>query len=61
MIKTGDGQASVVSVEKNASPETYKENPPKIFYPPLAVDLVLELPAGFADAHGIGPDTKVSY
>ncbi len=61
MTKTADGEASVVSVVKNVSPDTYKENPPEIFYPPLAVDLVMELPAGFADAHQINQDTKVTY
>jgi len=45
---------SVVSVDANVSPDTY----PEAFYPPLAVRYVLELPAGFAAAHGIVPDSK---
>jgi uncharacterized membrane protein (UPF0127 family) len=45
---------SVVSIDANVSPDTY----PQVFYPPLAVRYVLELPAGFAAAHGIVPDSK---
>lgn len=56
-----DEAGGVVSVEKNISPDTYQQNPPKIFYPPLAVKYVLELPAGYADAHDIGPESKVKF
>ncbi|HVV15003.1 MAG TPA: DUF192 domain-containing protein [Candidatus Paceibacterota bacterium] len=44
---------NVVSINENVSPDTY----PQVFYPPLAVRYVLELPAGFAAAHGIAPDS----
>ena len=44
---------AVVSVAANASPAGYLENPPQVFYPPLAVRYVLEVPAGFALAHNI--------
>jgi uncharacterized membrane protein (UPF0127 family) len=48
----------VVSVDPDISPDTYDTDPPQIFYPPLAVRYVLELPAGYAAAHGIEPDSK---
>ena len=48
---------SVVSIDANISPNTYDTNPPEVFYPPLAVRYVLELPAGFAAAHTIVPDS----
>jgi len=48
---------SVVSINANVSPDTYDTDPPQIFYPPLAVRYVLELPAGYAAAHNIVPDS----
>ncbi len=53
------GVGSVVSVVHDASPDSYKKSPPDIFYPPLAVPYVIELPQGFAAAHGVAVGTKV--
>ena len=53
------GVGRVVSIAPNASPEGYHQNPPQVFYPPLAVRYVLEVPAGFAAAHGVVPGTSV--
>lgn len=39
----------IIFIEKNVSPETY----PTAFYPKDVSDLVLELPAGFCDTHGL--------
>lgn len=39
----------VVAIAKNMQPDSY----PKIYYAPQLVSGVLELPAGYADAHGI--------
>ena len=55
------GVGSVVSVAANASPEGYNQNPPQIFYPPLAVRYVLEVPAGFAAKHGVVPGTTLHF
>ena len=58
--ETGEaGVGSVVSIEKEVSPDTYREVPPRIFYPPLAVRYILELPAGYAEAHGLATGTEI--
>lgn len=46
---------SVVSVFSNVSPESY----PKSFRPALPALYVLEVPAGFANDHGIAPGSKL--
>jgi uncharacterized membrane protein (UPF0127 family) len=51
---------TVVTVAPNVSPDTYfKENPPEVFYPTAPARYVLELPAGFAAAHGIADGTQI--
>jgi hypothetical protein len=55
------GAGTVVSVAPNASPEGYHQNPPQVFYPPTAVRYVLEVPAGFAAAHGVVPGTTLQF
>ncbi len=52
---------SVVAVYEDVSPDTYHQTPPKIFYPPLAVPYVLELPAGWAAAHGVKEGSRVNF
>jgi len=44
-----NAQHEVVGVERNVSPDSF----PKVFYPPVPISLVLEVPAGFCDTHGI--------
>jgi uncharacterized membrane protein (UPF0127 family) len=51
---------TVVTVAANVSPDSYfKENPPEVFYPTTAARYVLELPAGYAAAHGIADGTQI--
>ncbi len=50
-----DNGKNIATVYKNVSPDTY----PEIFYPTKPARYVLELPAGFADAHGIAEGNKV--
>ena len=45
----------VVDIEKNLSPDTF----PTIFTPDSNARYVLELPAGFSDAHGVGVGSEV--
>lgn len=45
----------VVGIEKDVSPRTY----PKVFYSPLPVRYVLEVPAGFSERYGVFPGTKL--
>lgn len=42
----------VLGVEENVMPETYLENPPRVFYPPQPVSYVLEVRAGVARERG---------
>ncbi len=46
----------VVGVDKSVSPGTY----PQVFYPLVPVKYVLELPAGFSEAHNIKVGTAFS-
>lgn len=46
----------VMSADASVSPDSY----PQVFYPPNPARFVLELPAGFAAAHGIGPGTRLT-
>ena len=48
-----DVSGKVVTVDQNLSPESYYQNPPQTFYPSAPAKYVLEVPAGFAAAHGI--------
>ena len=48
-----DASGRIVSVYQNLSPQTYLANPPQVFYPAAPALYVLEVPAGFAAAHGI--------
>jgi uncharacterized protein len=49
-------EKQVIGIERNLSPGTY----PQTFYPLSAVKYVLELTAGFSDAHGIKVGTVFS-
>ena len=44
-----DANYKVITIKKNATPESF----PAVFYPSAPASFVLELPAGFADAHKI--------
>jgi len=48
-----DKEGKIVTIYKDASPDSYKKNPPEIFYPTTPALYVLEVPAGFAREHGI--------
>ena len=50
-----NGEGRVVTVHKNVAPETY----PAVFRPSAPAHYVLEVPAGFADAHTIAEGAKV--
>lgn len=50
-----DAQGSVLTIAPAVSPGTY----PKVFYPSAPARYVLELPAGWAAAHGIAEGSKV--
>ena len=54
-IVWADSSGSVITVAHNIAPETY----PKVFYPSRSARYVLELPAGFAAAHGIAEGVKM--
>ena len=49
-----DASGTIVTVYQNLSPDSYRKTPPDIFYPTAPAKYVLEIPAGFAAAHGIG-------
>lgn len=55
-----DASGTIVTIAPNASPAGYQLNPPQVFYPASDVPYVLEVPAGFAAAHGITVGTKMS-
>ena len=48
-IVWADVSGTVITVAKNVAPDTY----PKVFYPSAPARYVVELPAGFAAAHGV--------
>jgi uncharacterized membrane protein (UPF0127 family) len=48
-----DASGKIVTIVKDATPESYLQNPPQVFYPKSPILYVLEVPAGFADAHTI--------
>lgn len=50
-----DEQGRIVTILRSIVPETY----PKVFYPLAPARYVLELPAGFADVHGIAEGMQV--
>jgi len=50
-----DTEGRVITIAKNIQPESY----PEVFYPARAAQYVLEVQAGFADAHAIAEGTKV--
>lgn len=50
-------QKRVVYIEKDVSPDTF----PDAFTPPTSARYVLEVPAGFSDAHGLGVGDEISF
>ena len=52
-----DEEKKIVGIEKNISPDTY----PATFTPPTLIKYVIEVNAGWADAHGIVPGNLVSW
>jgi len=51
-----DESGVVVAIDKNISPDTY----PTPFYPPSPIRFVLEVSAGFSDAHQVTEGTVIS-
>jgi uncharacterized membrane protein (UPF0127 family) len=56
-----DASGTIVTIAANASPAGYHLNPPQVFYPASDVLYVLELPAGFAAAHGIVEGMQATF
>lgn len=50
---------TVVTVDSNLTPQSYKQTPPAVYYPAAPVMYALEVPAGFAAAHGIAEGSKL--
>jgi uncharacterized membrane protein (UPF0127 family) len=48
-----DAQGRIVTIVQDATPQSYVQNPPQVFYPSAPILYVLEVPAGFAAEHGI--------
>jgi uncharacterized protein len=58
-----DSSGHIVTVDSNLSPDTYNHQDPqasKVFYPSSPALYVLEVPAGFAAAHGIQAGEQMS-
>lgn len=56
-----DASGTVVSVVRDASPESYHLQPPQVFYPDLPAQYVLEVPAGFVASRAIGVGERVTF
>lgn len=54
-ILFADAQGTIVTIASNVAPETF----PKSFNPASPALYVLELPAGYAQEHGIGLGSKI--
>ena len=54
-IVWADASGTVVTIVGDVAPGTY----PKVFYPSVPARYVVELPAGFAAAHGIAEGAKM--
>lgn len=52
-ILFADEQGKIVSIYGDLAPDSYKKNPPKVFYPASPAKYVLEVPTGFAKTHAI--------
>lgn len=52
-ILFADENGKLVSIYRDLSPDSYKKNPPEVFYPASPAKYVLEVPAGFAAQHAI--------
>jgi len=48
-----DASGKIVTIVRDATPESYLQNPPQVFYPKIPILYVLEVPAGFAASHNI--------
>jgi uncharacterized membrane protein (UPF0127 family) len=56
-----DASGTVVTLYADVSPQSYLQNPPQVFHPKAPVTYVLEVPAGFAAAHGIVEGMHVEF
>lgn len=54
-----DPLGKIVTIDRNLLPSTYLQSPPEVFRPSAPVMYVLEVPAGFAKAHGIVEGMRV--
>ncbi len=48
-----DSSGRIVTIARDATAASYKQNPPQVFYPSAPILYVLEVPAGFAESHNI--------
>lgn len=56
-----DQNGAVVTIAKDATPESYQQQPPQVFYPAKPVVYVLEVPAGYAAARGISVGSQAVF
>ena len=56
-----DSSGRIVTIARDATAASYHLNPPQVFYPSAPVLYVLEVPAGFADAHNIKEGTTLQF
>ena len=56
-----DASGKIVTIAANALPGGYRLNPPQVFNPAAPVQYVLEVPAGFAAAHGIVKGMQATF
>ncbi len=54
-IVWADSSGKITTIYRSVSPYTY----PKVFYPAALTRYVVELPAGFAAAHGVATGTTI--
>ena len=54
-----DQDGKVVTIYKEVSPESYLKSPPEVFTSDAEALYVLEVPAGFAEKHGISQNSKI--
>lgn len=54
-----NASGTIVTIYPNLSPDSYNKTPPDIFYPTSPAKYVLEVPAGFAAAHGVGVGQQI--
>lgn len=59
-----DQNGNIVTLDQNLPPSSYNRQDPQssvIYYPRVPIEYVLEIPAGFAAAHGIAEGQLVTF